>query len=561
MTRLQIVRYLVVIAWIGLIGVLAFRQIVHHADYQKRARDNVIRPIPLPAPRALILDRHGRLIAGYKGGVVFVQAVEPHPSPPFKTYTPAQIATLPQSRVDPLDQALPWIEEIFRYPGVLPLLFPLRRYEDAEAVAHVIGYVAEASSDTAWGRFVGKMGIERAMESRLVGKDGTRYVLVDARGQIQAWDVLPPVPPILSDPLRLSVDMRLQEKAHQLFAGHRGAAVMMDVRTGEILLLYSSPSFDPQRFLSSERSTYWKTLLSNPDRPLLNRALAGLYSPGSTFKVLMALLGLKYHAITPTEKLAFCDGSYTLGARTWKCWNPTGHGKLALVDALAQSCDVYFYALAQRMGLRQMLTLLKEIRDSLDRLVLPLAEAKRGRMPTWEMYTQRYGSTPPEGLALNLGIGQGEILMTPLEMMVMAGWIATRGNLPMPHLEADKRASGTLRLDAPEEAWDVVARGMWKVVNNPSGTAFASRLGNPIYAGKTGTVQNPHGDEHSLFIGYAPYDTPRVAFAVVVENAGHGSESAAPIAQSLLKTLFKGDSTTEGTDQTALDSLSHRGDL
>ncbi len=546
MSRIHAFRILVGIAWVGLWAVLAYRQILRYPLYRKQAEANIVRAIPLPAPRALILDRTGRVIAGYGAGVVFVRTSRTS-QPPFETYTPAQVSYIPQSRVVPLEEAVSRVESIHRYPGILPLLFPLRRYDRAEAVAHVVGYVGEASADTAWGRFVGKMGVEKSEEPRLVGQDGVRFVQVDARGHVRQWDVLPPTPPRIPPPLRLSVDMRLQEKARELLSGYRGAAVMMDVRTGELLLLYSSPTFDPQRFLSPQRGAYWKTLLQDPGRPLLNRALQGLYPPGSTFKVLFALLALKYGWVDPSEKLAFCDGTYTLGRRTWKCWDPAGHGRLNMVDAIAQSCDVYFYDLARRMGLGGTLKVLREIRNALDSLDLPLYEGKRGRVPTRETYERRYGPQPPEGLALNLAIGQGEVLMTPLEMMVMAGWVATRGALPMPHLHAGETSVRVLRLDAPDPAWDVVARGMWKVVNDSSGTAFGARIPGLVYAGKTGTVQNPHGDEHSLFIGYAPYDRPRVAFAVVVENAGHGSEVAAPIARALLETFFAVERADTGT--------------
>jgi len=548
--RLRFLQGLFLLGWAGLIGVLAYRQIFRYSYYARLSQSNILRAIPLPAPRALIEDRNGEILAGYAVGVVFVRT-DPGVSTPFPSFASSQVQYLPQSRVLPFEEALPHIHEIFRYPGVFPLLFPLRTYPQGRGVAHLVGYVAEAQEESAWGRFVGRMGVERAFETYLRGEDGLRFLQVDARGELRGWDFLPPHLPKMSPPLRLSVDLRLQKTADSLFHGYRGAAVMLNVKTGEVLLLYSAPTFDPDSLLGPARSAYWKTLLTSPDRPLLNRALQGLYAPGSTLKPLFLLLALARNAVHPEEKLAFCDGTYTLGNRTWKCWNPGGHGRLAAVDAIAQSCDVYFYALGNRLGLGGTLEILKTMEKTLHRAPLLLPEARRGKVPTLESYRTRYGAAPPQGLALNLAIGQGEILMTPYEMAVMAGLLATRGNLPAPHLLRNTLPPETLRLEAPEWAWAVVQTGMWKVVNDPSGTAFASRLPWLVYAGKTGTVQNPHGDEHSMFIGYAPYSDPEVAFTVVVENAGSGSQKAAPFARTLLEVFFR-----EETYQTGPDGVS-----
>ena len=537
--------FTLMLAW-GAAWVLAFqKQVLRESAYRASSLSNIIRKIPLLPPRGRILDRHGRVLAGYQAGILFISLGSRIHNLPFPVYTPTQIRYIPQSRALRLDEVPGYFEQLYHHPDILPMLFPLRTYPAGPLTAHVVGYVGEASryeveQGKRWGILVGKSALERALDDRLTGSPGTRFFLVNAAGELQTLDPLPPRPPEPGGVVVTSLDLDLQRAVDSLFLPHeRGAVVMLDVRTGEILVLYSRPSFDPDELTGLRAKTAWQRLVNDPASPLLNRAVAGLYPPGSTWKPFVALLALDRGWVNPAARPVFCDGTYRFGSRVWKCWDPAGHGALNLVEAIEQSCDVYFYDLARKIGLRPFLEMITPLRDLLHRTYGVLPEEKPGLVPDWAWYTRRYGRNVSEGMVLNLGIGQGEILLTPLQMAILAGLIATEGRLPMPHLLRDAPVQDTLYLEASRRAYRLVREGMERVVQGEHGTASGSRIPGLIYAGKTGTAENPHGKEHSLFIAYAPAQNPRIAVSVIVEEGGHGSERAAPIARALIERYAK----------------------
>jgi penicillin-binding protein 2 len=333
----------------------------------------------------------------------------------------------------------------------------------------------------------------------------------------------------------------------------RGAAVVLDPRDGSVLAMISKPEYDPNEFSRGISFDRWKELNSNGAFPLLNRATQSAYPPGSTFKVVCMLAALKSGAATPeTHMPTSCSGGYYYGGRRFGCWEHGGHGSLNLVDALQHSCDVYFYQLGLRLGLDPIEQTARALglgeRTGID---LP-AEAK-GLVPSSQYYNQHFHTGKwPRGVLLNLGIGQGELLTTPLQLATMTAVVANHGHAVRPHVVQSVEGQTGFKLQRPVETGVVTSAGIWDVVHLamhkvtlPGGTANSSRsVPGMNVAGKTGTAQNPHGNDHALFVCFAPMEKPTLAMAIVAENSGHGSEWAAPVAGSLFRQLFLPDTGT-----------------
>ena len=354
----------------------------------------------------------------------------------------------------------------------------------------------------------GLFGLEKLYNRHLKGELGHVILKVDARGNL----IDEPKVLIYQNPtnVRTYLDLDLYRLVDSLMAPYgRGAAFAFNPKTGEVYLIYSRPG-------------PYDTAASPEDSPLLNRAIAGLYPPGSTFKPFVALLALKHGVIDTTFGVG-CRGYVRLGRRRFRCWSV--HGYTRLMKAIAQSCNVFFYNVGARFGPDRFV---KAVHSTgiFGRKLTPLPEEVPSRFPRKARY---YGSV------LNYSIGQGEILVTPTFLAVEAGLIGNRGWVVLPRFSPLDRPE-TLRVDAPDWAYEKVREGMLAVVE--WGTAMASRIPGFRYGGKTGTAQNPHGEDHSLFIAFAPYDDPTFAVAVVVENAGHGSSAAAPIAAMLIREHF-----------------------
>jgi penicillin-binding protein 2 len=324
--------------------------------------------------------------------------------------------------------------------------------------------------------------------------------------------------------------------------------VALDPRDGGVLGLVSRPAFDPNEFsvgLSPER---WRELSSGESNPLLDRAIQGVYPPGSTFKVVTMLAALRTGVATPDTRLAPCGGRYEYGGRSFGCWKKEGHGSLDFIEALQNSCDVYFYQIGLRLGLDPLEHTARELGLG-ERTGIDLPQEKRGLIPSAAWYDRRWGAGKwRKGLLLNLAIGQGELLLTPLQLAMMLGEVAMSGRPLRPHVVKQVRGvagyrephSDRARLDASDRTWAALHRALELVVE--AGTATSARVKGLEVAGKTGTAQNPHGKDHALFACYAPADNPSIVLAYVVENSGHGGSVAAPLAGRVLAKLFLPDS-------------------
>ncbi|MDG4647936.1 penicillin-binding protein 2 [Roseibacterium sp. SDUM158017] len=580
-------------------GVLAARmrylQIDRAADFRLLAEENRINIRLLPPARGLIFDRNGVLLAGNEqnyritlvredagdvdavleelGRIVNLDLValerareEISRRPPFVPVTLAdRLSWQELSSVAVNAPAL---------PGVNPEVGLSRVYPFGPDFAHVVGYVGPVSdyyieqtgdSDPVLqipDFQVGRYNVEARMEADLRGRAGTKQIEVNAAGR--EMRELERDPAMAGADVQLTIDAGLQNYVDARLAGESAGAVVMECQTGEILALASAPTFDPNHFVRGISQVQWRALNEDRYRPLANKATQGLYPPGSTYKMIVALAGLEAGVIEPGE-LVNCPGHVELGNRRFHCWRRAGHGRVDLVEAISQSCDVYFYELAQRVGIEAISEMAVRLGCG-TRHDLPLSGIAEGLAPTMQWKRQNRGAEWVVGDTLNASIGQGFVLASPLQLAVMTARLAS-GRAVAPRLvrsiDGVRQGGG----DAPDlgiapEHIALVHRGMEQVNNDRRGTAYSSRVADAAFgvAGKTGTsqVRNITAAEraagvisnedlpwerrdHALYVGYAPYDAPRYAVSVVVEHGGGGSAVAAPIARDILLRAQVGD--------------------
>jgi penicillin-binding protein 2 len=577
-----------------LVGRLFALQVVSSERSRELARRNWLRPEYVPGPRGRILDRNGLILAEMVPS--FAVAIDAHlelfqDDPGRLDSTLVDLALLIGGDVEGyrttlekqkrfsykpvrLERGVDSVtvarvaEHRFRLPGVTVEVEPIRRYPQGSLAGHVLGYVGEVGEEELEtraeegyrpGSLLGKTGIELEYEDQLRGEDGVRYVEVNALGRrSEAFNRELPIPPRPGRDVVLSLDAGIQRTAEEALAeaGYdgegdppevRGAAVLLDVRSGEVLALASLPGFDVNLFSRSISQEEWDHL-TRASRPLLNRALQASYPPGSVFKPLTQYAALAEGLITPDAFRGPCYGGHRFGNRVFHCWKRSGHGSVDARKAMAQSCDVYFYEIAPGLGVDGIARYGRLFRVT-ERTGIDLPQEAEGLIADPEYYDERFGKRGwSPGVALNLVIGQGEIQLTPLELVQFAGVLATGGRRVLPHLlralgteervqryrEPDlAHRSETIPLDAG--ALTVVREGMRRAVER--GTAVNASLPGIPVVGKTGTSQNP-GFDHALFIAYAPAVDPEVAVAVVLENRGHGGSVAAPIARRILASYF-----------------------
>lgn len=454
-------------------------------------------------------------------------------------------------------------------PGVAVEVGNSRAYPYGAGLAHLLGYVAPPAAADLTGDpllelpdvRIGRNGIERVYDVALRGSAGMKHMEVNAFGR--------PIREIarsVGDPgldVVMTIDGELQHAAACALAREQsGAAVVIDVNSGDVLAMVSHPGFDPGEFERGIPSATWQALTADVRNPLVNKAVAGQYSPGSTFKMMVALAALETGGVTPATRVT-CPGYLELGDTRFHCWRRGGHGTVDMVEGIAQSCDVYFYEIARRTGPDKIADMARRFGLGAS-LALDLPGERPGLIPTRDWKQRTYGQQWTQGDSLVMGIGQGYVLATPLQLAVMTARLANGGIAITPHLTRDRiierraepRAAGAFpRIDISPSHLQVVLRGMDSVVNGERGTARRVRLPEPsvAMAGKTGTSQvrritrqeraaglpRPEDVEwryrdHALFVCYAPVDRPRFAVCVIVEHGGGGSAVAAPIAQEIM---------------------------
>ncbi len=456
-----------------------------------------------------------------------------------------------------------------RTPGVMIQVTQARDYLLRGLFAHSIGYMGEISPrelqrpprrDYRIGDWIGKVGIEKHWEAELRGKKGGLQVEADARGrQISLIKRKEPLP---GKNLVLSLERRLQQRARQAFGDATGVAVAADPRDGEILCYLNLPSFDPNSFVGGISRDEWDSLRLNPYHPLTDRVIQGLYPPGSVFKIVLAIAALEEGVITPEEKI-FCSGKHRLGTRDFRCWRRIGHGPVDLHQALVQSCDVYFYQVGQRLGIRRIQDYARRFGFG-QKTGIGLDGEKTGLVPSPEWKRKRFKEPWYEGETLVVSIGQGALLVTPIQIVRMLSAVTNGGSLFTPRLVRQvETTDGKVFLEAAPGAAEsvrfsrttaeLVGKALRDVVASQKGTGKRARMEEVAVAGKTGTAQvvrmedhKTSGEEipreqrdHAWFACYAPADSPEVVVVVLVEHGGHGGETAAPIAREMLDEYFR----------------------
>jgi penicillin-binding protein 2 len=581
-----------VMAW-GLVTMLvliyAWLQILRHREFQQIALQQAVKIRPIAAPRGLIFDRNGHRLVDNRRALHLVIQREDLPDLPSAVQDlalaleldPAALARKIQSYrlagkgrplvlKENLDESGIALAERLRsrFAFLSVEVAPRRVYLGDELAGHLLGYVGEVDEELMkvkpgqfhLGETIGKEGFEASGNDKLKGVDGQKRILVDQLGTEVAN--FGQVDAVAGRSLYLTLDAGLQKIVQDAYGEEAGAAVVIDLRDGGILAMYSSPSYDPNLFLNRLSQEMVDRYLINPSRPMVNRAIQGIYAPGSTFKLLVALAALEKGVITP-QTVIYCAGKKNFYGRDFRCDKPTGHGGLNLVQAIAQSCDVYFYEVASRLDIDDIYATAEKY-GLTEKTGVDLLREKRTRIPSREWKRKAAPKDPKwyAGETISVGIGQGAVGVTPIGLARFYALLATQGKLITPHLFygfRDEQRGGLEPApavpfkDTPlsQQNWTVLSEGLREVVQ--SGTAAANPFIREIaklvpFSGKTGTAQvatfvdKAHYarqtktlKDHALFAGYAPSDHPQIAFAVVVENAGFGSTAAAPIAAKLVK--------------------------
>ncbi|MBN1155439.1 penicillin-binding protein 2 [candidate division KSB1 bacterium] len=449
-------------------------------------------------------------------------------------------------------------ESRLELPGIIYDIEPRRFYPSVVRAPHLFGYLGEISTkeleDDAGrkyqpGDIIGKKGLERVYDEQLKGVRGYRYIEVDALGrEVRSLNSRPEILPIPGKNLHLSIDKKLQSFLESRMDSLRGGAVVVDCDNGEILALVSKPDYDPEMFTKPITQDLWDRLLNDPDKPLYDRMVQSIYPPGSTYKLVLATAALETGTIDQHWR-STCFGTYRFGRRNFDCWKLEGHGELDLLGAIEQSCNVYFYKLGLRLGLDYWSEFSTRLRMGI-KTDIDLYEENSGIIPSTSYFDMKYGQGKwSKGLVLNLAVGQGDMLITPLQLAALAMIMANKGVYHPFHLvryiedpidmSRHYTAIDSIQISGiSKPTYDIVRQGMYGVVNGANGTARVCRFTDIEVAGKTGTAQNPHGEPHAWFIGFVLNRNPKIAFCVLVENGGSGSADAAPIARDIIRTFY-----------------------
>lgn len=588
-----------------LAGRLFFLQVVKGVYYGRISEENRIRPLIVPASRGEVTDRNGGVIATnrpsytvslipYEISQVFPERRSSEPGATTTSLTEKLASCLNLDAVS-LEEKIRsnWFrgyqpiklkkdvdfnticmieEQNEDLPGVIYQVEPARKYLEAGWVGHVLGYVNEltkeelSAGDTQKGfragGVIGRKGIEKSYDHLLRGKDGITFLEVTARGKILGpLKERKPDLPVKGSDVMLTVELDLQAAAESALAEHKSAAVVaLDPRNGEILALVSKPYLDANLFAGAMSSQEWNDILENPLRPLLTRPIQATYPPGSTLKLLTAAVALQEKLAGRNTFLSPCTGSFRFGRREFGCWRPEGHGRVNLEDAIVHSCDVYFYQLGLKIGLERWSSY-AQMCGLGQSTGIDVPDEARGLVPTLDYYRKKHGRVQwIKNLIINLAIGQGEVLTTPLQVAVFFGGLATDGTLFRPYLVKQimtpegrvisARPQISASLPFSSATLEVLRKAMIGAVNDPRGTGVLARVPDLVVAGKTGTAQNPHGEDHAWFVGFAPASDPEIVVVVLIENVGHGGTFAAPVAREIIRTYFKKDSAPAPEDST-----------
>jgi penicillin-binding protein 2 len=585
--RVMIASLCVLIVFIMLFLRLVYLQLIKGEEYRRLSETNCVRLKSIKPSRGLIFDRYGELLVDNRPAFDLMVVLEDAGSVPDTMSLLSSLIDEPY--VDLMEQIrkagagafyspvvlkkdisrdqLAIVEaHKFDLPGIYVEIEPTRHYIHPKIAAHLLGYLGEVNKkelesghfpDVRSGDQIGRYGVEKSFQSYLQGRRGGRQVEVDVNGRVV--QVLKTVDPVSGHNLHLTLDLGLQQLAEELLDGQNGAVVALDPANGDVLVMASHPGFDQNVFIGGISSRNWQALMEDPGRPMINKAIQAEYPPASTYKTLTAIAGLEEKQID-SQTTTFCPGFYMFRGRRYHCWRKHGHGRLNVVDALTQSCDVFFYLTGEKIGVDALAQYAKGC--GLGRLTgIDLDHERQGLIPSSAWKRERFNEAWYPGETLSISIGQGFNLVTPLQMAVFTAAIANGGTLFRPRIASTvKDVDGTVvaelepeiigGIPASKTTLDLVRKGLVNVIQGDRGTARGIRIKQIEMAGKTGTAQvfsrktgekfNTENQvrtlqDHAWFVCYAPAQNPVIAISVIIEHGEHGSSAAAPVAGTLVK--------------------------
>ncbi len=572
--RLSLV--VLVILFTTLVGGAVRLQVLKHQELTERSEHNRIRVMPIIPPRGKVFDRSGNIIIdnrpSYTVAIVEAEFDTVRVLPKLGSLLGLEPAVIRErqlrnmvSRYQPapvkrdvdFDIIAILEEQMTGFQGVTYQIEQVRQYRKETLGSSFTGYVGEASREELeaehlperrLGTMIGKKGLEKRYDQALRGREGTAYLEVSASGQVLGlYREKKPQPAQPGADITLTIDLDLQQACRGILDSFCcGAIVAVDPRNGDVLALASYPDYDANMFSTVIPESAWVDLTRNLTHPLLNRPLNGLYPPGSTVKPVTVGAALERGLISAQSTLKPCTGGFKFGNRIFHCWELRGHGFLTAAHAIEQSCDVFMYQLGLKLGVDELSRTFAECGFG-QKTGIDLPGESEGLNPNSRYYDDRYGQRGwTAALVLNNSIGQGELLVTPLQLAQLYCGLANKnGAVYRPHiLKSIHHANHTVEEYTPQikfslpfsnQTLDLLREGLRLVVAGEHGTARSLRNNRYSIGGKTGTVENPHGENHSWFVGFAPLEAPEIVVAVIVENAGHGAEVAAPIAGEILK--------------------------
>ncbi len=539
-------------------------QVIEGKELRQASEENHLRIVPIFAPRGIIYDRNGNALV--KNVPNFCVYLLPEA---IKTADPVRIAAFlgldredvrkeideNRNSLEPvlLKETIPFDElarieaRLSDYPELSVNADVARDYPYGEMAAHLIGYIGKltekqakdpAYADVPRGDFVGQWGIEKYYDSELRGTPGERIIEVDALGR--ELKAVGEIPPKKGKDIHLALDMNLQMAAESAFANRVGALVAVNPKTGELLGMVSRPAFDPNSFVFGISQDEWRSLVFSPEHPLLNRAFQSMYPPGSTFKIITAMAGLETGSVTPDEKIV-CRGSLDLGGHIFRCWRHEGHGPLDIHKAIVESCDVFFYNVGMRTGIDNIAYYARSFGLG-SRTGIGLGSEKAGLIPDTAWKEKVMKQPWYMGETLIASIGQGYVLVTPLQMARMVGAVGTGGRF-MPDISFKKYEGGPVKgkqipIHVSDSTIQIIQDALYGVTNEDGGTARLAGHSDIVpISGKTGTAQtisSRKGPDDAWFVAYAPSNSPDIAVSVILEHGGHGT-AAAPIAKKAIE--------------------------
>jgi penicillin-binding protein 2 len=574
-------RWVLTVIILVLFGFLFLRlyqlQLLHYSEFNKKSDENSVRTIVKEPVRGYMFDRKGRLVvdAGPAYSIYITPAT-------FDTNNLSLLSSLIQidpniiqerlnrgrvySRFSPIRivrdvefKTLAAVEEnFFRLPGVTYGVESKRVYPLNVRAPHLLGYckeitdaqLAKVGNAYQQGDVVGASGLEASYETFLHGEKGFEFIPVNSKGQLLGpiEGGLRDIPPKEGFDLNLCVDFDLQAFAESLMTNYRGAIVAIDPNDGGVLAMVSKPDFDPSVFSGVTSAEAWNQLNTDPEKPLFNRATMTRYPPGSTFKMLIAAAALEEGIIDENYRIT-CNGAFRFGNKTFKDLHV--HGSTNVVQAIQRSCNVFFYQLILKIGLDNLYEYGKRFGFG-QQTGFDIGDETAGILPSTEYYNRVYGKGKwTQGYLVSLGVGQGEVGVSPMQMARYAAALANGGTLMQPHAVNSIHNKRTNRVDVIDHselpvwldanAMRIIREGMRRVVEEPGGTGGMARIPGIVSGGKTGTAENPHGEDHAWYIGFAPFDHPKIAIAVMLENAGFGATKAAPVAGKIMEKYLFGE--------------------